>query len=118
METQQIPRTAWPQFLVDFSQRHENRPVTIRFLSERLGAQVEVRDLPLIGLVSGPRGTGAISILIGKGVKANVDHTILDPFAMWVETEGGRDLALAIDSTSGGKTVLELSPERPRREEA
>lgn len=109
MRTQQIPRAQWSKFFREFSNRHEDWLVTVRIVSPILGSQVEVKDLPLEGIVASPTGTGPISIHLGSDPERHLEHEIAAPIQVWVEfTEEGAEESLDIESTDGTKTILQF----------
>jgi hypothetical protein len=109
MRNRQVPHAEWPRFFEDFSRRHFGWLTTVRVIDERLGAQVEAKDLPLEGIVVDPQARGAISILLGRGSRTNVEHPVSRPEQVWVEvTNEGAEAALEILSTGGGRTILEF----------
>ena len=109
MQNRLVPRAEWYRFFADFSRRHEGALATVRVLHASLGSQIEARDLPLEGIVSGADARGPISILLGRSADPNLEHEIADPRQVWVEqTEEGGEEALAIISEDGTRTIVEL----------
>jgi hypothetical protein len=109
MPNRQVPRAEWPRFFREFSLRHDGWLVTIRVLHEKLGSQIEARDLPLEGIVPPADSRGPISIHLGATVERNVEHEIAAPTQVWVEiSERGAEEALEILSEDGTKTILEF----------
>jgi len=109
MRNRQVPRTEWVRFFEGFTRRHQGWLATVRVVDARLGAQVEATDLPLEGIVVDAAARGPISILLGAGPQANVEHPIEKPEQVWVEmTEKGAEAALEIESAGGRKTILEF----------
>jgi Family of unknown function (DUF5335) len=109
MRNRQVPRAEWLRFFEGFTRRHQGWLATVRVIDVRLGAQVEAKDLPLEGIVVDPEGRGPISILLGSGRDANVEHPVERPEQVWVEmTEEGAEAALEIESAGGTKTILEF----------
>jgi hypothetical protein len=109
MRNRQVPHAEWVPFFEGFTRRHLGWLATVRIIDPRLGAQVEARDLPLEGIVVDPRGRGPISILLGSGASANVEHPIERPEQVWVEvTDEGAEAALEVLSAGGRKTIVEF----------
>lgn len=109
MENRLVPRADWIRFFEEFSRRHQGWLATVRVVDSRIGSQVEARDLPLEGIVVDPEGRGTISIWLGSGPGANVEHPVEQPAQVWVEvTEQGAEAALEIESAGGRKTILEF----------
>jgi Family of unknown function (DUF5335) len=109
MRNRQVPRAEWVPFFDGFTRRHQGWLATVRVVDGRLGAQVEAKDLPLEGIVVDPGAKGSISILLGSGPKANIEHAVERPEQVWVEmTPEGAEAALEILSGGGRKTILEF----------
>jgi hypothetical protein len=112
MHDRQIPRAEWFNFFRDFSKRHEDWPVTVRILSERLGCQVEAYDLPLEGIVASPWMGRPISIYVGRTPQQHLEHEVEHPEQVWLEvSDSGTEEALDIESKDGTKTLVLLRPE-------
>ena len=109
MRNRLVPRAEWQSFFRGFSDRHEDWLVTVRVLSPGLGSQVEARDLPLQGIVSGPAVRGPITIHLGRRPERHVERVVEDPKQVWVElSEEGAEEALSIESNDGTKTILQF----------
>jgi hypothetical protein len=109
MRTRQVPRAEWEPFFNDFTRRHEGWLATVRVIDNRIGSQVEARDLPLEGIVVGRKNVNSLSILLGKRPDANVEHPVERPEQVWVEmTDQGAEAALEIISAGGRRTILEF----------
>lgn len=117
MSTLSVPRAEWYRFFDGFSRRHCGNLVDITVVGAKIGAQHEVRGLPLNGFVADRFGR-KISIILGSSEAPNVDHPVDQPARVWVELdELGAEIALAIESENGAQTILELrmgSAPRPR----
>jgi hypothetical protein len=112
MHDRQIPRTEWFNFFRDFSRRHEDSLVTVRVLSDRLGAQVEACDLPLEGIVASPNMGDPISIYVGRTSQQHLEHEVRNPRQVWLEMlDDGTEDALDIESEDGTKTLVLFRPE-------
>ena len=95
MRNRLVPRTEWTSFFGEFSRRYQGWLVTVRILNPAYGSQVEARDLPLEGVVSGAGGSGPISLHLGGSVEKNVEHEVPSPRQVWVEiSETGAEEAL------------------------
>lgn len=106
MQTVKVPRTEWIGTLNEVSRKHRGEPVSLDVLGESIGAQPELRDLPLVGLTAEPGG-GAISIAAGGSADDHLTHTIQSPTHIWIErSDEGADAALEIESADGTKTIL------------
>ena len=115
MATKEIPREEWTDFFDGFSRRHEGWLVTVEVLGS-VGAQVEARELPLLGIASDRDGGNTISIIVSATPEGRVTHIIGKPTHVRVEeTEDGVDRALQIESKEGETTLVSfrsaVSPE-------
>jgi hypothetical protein len=109
MRNRQVPRAEWFKFFESFSRRHEGWLSTVRVLDPRFGAQIEVENLPLSGIVADPEGRGPVSFWLGRGSGPNLEHAVENPEQVWVElTESGAEAALEIASADGLRTILEF----------
>lgn len=108
MQTVQIPREAWSQTLDDLSAMHEGWLVSVDVLSAEMGAQPEVHDLPLVGVVAEPDGDGGtITISAAHQDAGQITHTIHSPIRLWIErTDEGADAAVEIESADGTKAIM------------
>jgi hypothetical protein len=111
MRTIEIPRTSWLETLNEFSTAHEGAPVWVDVLGSEIGAQPEVQDLPLIGVVADPRERdGTITVSAAKEGFEHIAHIIKSPRRVWIErTDEGDDIALQIESDEGSKTIVRFS---------
>ena len=102
METREIPRESWIEFLDGFSRRHEGWLVDVEVLGG-VGAQTEAHDRPLEGISSEHEGR-RIAITLGPSDRP-AEHVIQSPSHVRVQENEGDDLSLQIES-SGGETTL------------
>jgi hypothetical protein len=117
MKSKEIPQNEWPKFFDNFSGKHKDWSVTLEIFGTELGAQVQERELALAGIVDerdeihGDR----IVIMFGGKLDDHITHSIGHPTQVSLEyTEGGADVALAIESADGVITLLRfLSPLLP-----
>jgi hypothetical protein len=93
MNTQEIPRTDWPQFFQDFTRRHEGWRCTIEVLGDALGAQFQASGLPLGGINSDD--SGIVVQLAGEA-----EHRIPAPEHVWRLEVDGDDEVLEIEGPS------------------
>jgi hypothetical protein len=109
MQNRLVPRSEWFRFFEEFSRRHDGWLVTVRVLHPRLGSQVEVRDLPLEGIVSNADAQGPISLHLGATLARNIEHEITSPRQVWVEvSDKGAEQAVEVLSDDGTKTIVEF----------
>jgi hypothetical protein len=107
MATREIPRDQWLEFLDGFSTRHDGWQVTVEVLGSDIGAQVEVRNLPLRGVSADVKGR-LDRLEISAGTRDNhVTHVIEEPVQLFVkQNESGADEALEIVTKDGIVTLL------------
>lgn len=104
MPTQQIPHYEWKRFFDEFSRQHQSWLVTIEMLGRDIGHQVQVRNLPLQGLIVEPNemGEDEITIISGSQPDAHISHTITSPRRVWLkQNDEGADEAVEIESFAG-----------------
>jgi uncharacterized protein DUF5335 len=112
MQTKQIPKSEWPEFLSSFSREHEGWLVQLEIFGPDIGAQIVETGLVLAGLTD-ERGEGegnTITINAGKAPDDHITHSIIDPIEISVEqTDEGADAALSIKSADGTTALLSFS---------
>jgi hypothetical protein len=116
METVEILPARWSQALAEFSALHEGWLISVDILSSDMGAQAEIHDLPLTGVVAERQKTGdTITIAAARSAAGQITHTIHSPTRVWIErTSDGADAAMQIESAEGTTTILRLvTPARP-----
>ena len=109
MKTKEIPRSEWPEFFDSFSRKHEGWLVTLEVLGADIGAQVEGRELSLVGIVSewDEVHGDAIAVMIGGAPGDHITHSISRPAQVSLEqTDEGADAALAIKALDETTTLL------------
>jgi hypothetical protein len=111
--TIQIPRLDWSRALNEFSTIHDGWLISLEIVSDALGAQPEITDLPLIGVTFEAPNGGTVTISAGR-LTAQITHTIREPHHIWIErTIAGADAALAVESADGAKTILRFKTGGP-----
>jgi hypothetical protein len=109
MQTIEIPPRVWPQAFDAFSAAHDGWLISIDVLASDLGAQPQVRDLPLVGIVAELRGgdsTITISV-VGPSGAEQLTHTVHAPTRVRVErTDEGADVAMQIESAEKTTTIV------------
>jgi hypothetical protein len=116
MSTQEIPRDQWTTFLDTFSRQHEGWLATLEIFGTDIGAQQEVRDLPLEGISIASRGGAPETLMInlGKTPQDHITHTITGPTRVWLEqTSEGANASLEIESADEVKTLLRFRSALP-----
>ena len=106
--TTEIPRRDWMSFLDSLSRLHFDEPIRIEVLRQDIGAQLEITDLPLDGIVADLKGpSAAITVAAGTEPSGHVAHVISDPVAVRLAQDGaGRDDALEIVSADHTITLV------------
>jgi hypothetical protein len=104
MATRNIPRESWKEFFDGFSRRHQGWLVDVEVLGADIGAQLEAEDLPLEG-ISADHQNKDISIALRRDGKV-IEHFVTKPKRVRVEEEGGAEVAIEIDSSSGPTTIV------------
>jgi hypothetical protein len=116
MHTIVIPRADWRVMLDDFSSAHAGWRVSLDVLTSELGAQPEIRDLPLQGVSAEVRArTADITISAGSRGAGQITHTIHKPTRVQLEqNDDGADVALEIQSADHARAILRFtSPALP-----
>jgi hypothetical protein len=118
MQTREIPRDQWREFLDQFSREHEGWQVTVEVLADRNGDQIITQEKPLLGIsYSGEQGTNAnISVIAGEQAADNVNHMVSSPSRLWVaQSDLGEPQGLQIESETDPTTLVTfrtpMSPE-------
>lgn len=99
------------EFLKDFTERHETRPVTLHLLYGTT-PMTEAEGLPLIGIDFDRQPTGAVDVEIlmgdeGSDGKRHLAHTVADVKRVVVEMEkGNREIRLILESGEGETAML------------
>jgi hypothetical protein len=110
--THEIETRDWEEYLEEFSQRNQGRPVRLETsLEASAGQRVVAEHRPLLGVSLDPKGSEAPAVTVTLGGMnagtAHLTHVITTPTHLWAEEEpGGIARALDIDSTDEGKTLL------------
>ena len=115
MPTREILRKDWSSFFENFSRSHRGWLVTIEVLSDELGDQTEVRDLPLEGITAERVGSGqsGIQIVAGALLDQHLSNTIEDPKRVWLkQSDELADEALEIESDRRRTLIRFRSPMR------
>lgn len=107
---QAIPRKEWAEFFTSFTDRYQTWLVSIERVGPELQSRIEAENQPLLRVSADFKGSGSISILLGKG-----SSRISGPTRVWLKkNKEGADEALKIESANGGATILRFrSPMLP-----
>jgi hypothetical protein len=107
MQTVEIRSDKWSHALSEWNAVHDGWLVSVDVLSPELGAQLEIRDLPLIGVVAEPQNGGNVTIAAGTQGGGQITHMVQSPARIWLErADNGADVALQIESADGTKTIV------------
>ena len=110
MQTVEIRREGWPQALAQFSAAHDGSLVSVDVLGSELGAQPQIHDLPLVGVVAEPQHGGNVTIAVAASGIDQMTHLVQSPARIWIErTDSGADVALQIEAAEGTKTIVRLT---------
>lgn len=113
MATKEIPREEWTEFFDGFSRRHEGWLATVEVLGSA-GAQVEARELPLVGIAADRHGANTISVIAAATPEEHVTHIVQNPTHVRIEegapVGGG---AVQIESEAGETTLVSFRPGSP-----
>jgi hypothetical protein len=108
MPTREIPRKEWVSFFDRFTGQHERWLARVELIGQDVGAQLEVKDLPLREISADLKdGEDVISITLGERPDQLVTHSIQAATHIRLkQTEEGADEALQIESADGTMTLL------------
>lgn len=116
MKVRKIVHDRWQVFFNDFNHLHHGKHVNVDKLgSQKRGAQPQVRDQPLVGIMTagGPLEPHEwIEVITGDSPASQAAHCVAKPSQVWVAEEGGWMVALQIDSEDGSVTMLRTEPPR------
>jgi uncharacterized protein DUF5335 len=108
MQTIEIPPGDWARSLNEFSAMHDGWLISIDVLSNTLGAQPQIRELPLRGISAELRGADStIAISAARADGEHITHIIHAPTRVRIErTPEGADVALQIESAEGTAAIV------------
>lgn len=109
METREIPRDEWKDFLDRFSRVHENWLVDVEVVGRELGDQEESHDVPLAGISYEPKGSeaGRIDIMVGGDPDHHANHAVEAPRRLYLaRDEKGADKTLEIEDEDGFSVLV------------
>ena len=112
-QTREIPQGQWGTYLDALSRDHRGDLVSVRFIDPDLGYQIEMRQLPLVGVSADLKAGGGprISVTVGRTEFDHTTHSVFDPKAVRVQQDDlDEPLALELESGSGGTTLVILKP--------
>ena len=115
MPTREIPKQQWREFCDAFSRAHEGWRATMEVFSDNVVADVEAREMPLVGVTVDTKRRECVAIALGAPDFGHLTHFISEPASLRLkQTEDGADEGLSIESAGGITTLLHFhSPVRP-----
>jgi hypothetical protein len=108
MRTIDVPHKDWARTLDQFSAVHDGWLVSLEVVGPLLGAQPQIRELPLRGITAetGSRNP-VITIAAAPADGEQITHLIHAPTQVQIEqTNEGADVALQIRSSDGTASIL------------
>ncbi len=108
MQTVEIAREDWADWLNEFTAIHDGWLVSLDILAPDLGAEPEITNLPLLGVSADSLNhDGSIAVSVARSRSEHLTHTIEAVRRLWIErTDEGADAALEAESADGTKTIL------------
>jgi hypothetical protein len=107
MQTYEIPREKWPTDVTRFGEDHYRWLVSVEVLGDEIGAQPEVRNLPLEGLSADPVAKGGtVTVFLERDINDHLTRLIEHPKAIRVEERDGGKAAMEIVSDDGTSTIV------------
>ena len=84
MPTRTIPSEEWSDFLNAFTREQKSKVVTVRVSDPELGYQVEMRQLPLLGVTPDLRSGGGprVEVIVGRTDFEHTTHSVSQPTAI------------------------------------
>lgn len=87
MATFEIEASEWKGFFDGFSRRHDGWHVTVELLEPRLGDQIELVDMTLMGISSESNDPHQIEVRVCDGSGRQLTHTIDAPLRVWLKQD-------------------------------
>ena len=113
MQTYEIPREKWPSDVTQFGEAHYRCLVSVEVMNGDIGAQSEVREMPLEGLSADPPSKGGgVSIFVEAAPDDHLTHLITAPQRIFVEEDDEGHAAMKIDEADGTSTLVNFSKPR------
>jgi hypothetical protein len=108
MRTIDVPRQDWTRTLDRFSAVHDGWLVSLEVIGPALGAQPQIRDLPLRGVTAeAATRDPVITIAAASPNGDEITHVVHAPQRVQIEqTNEGADVALQIQSGDGTSSIL------------
>ncbi|RPI57229.1 MAG: hypothetical protein EHM55_02615 [Acidobacteria bacterium] len=107
MQTYEIPRDKWSTDVTRFGEDHHRWLVSVEVLGSEIGAQPEVRNLPLEGLSAEPAAKGgSVSVFVESDIDDHLTHLIQRPTRIVVDEGDNGKAAMEIVSADGTSTIV------------
>ena len=113
LQTREISPDQWVEFLDGLSRDLRGQPVSVRFSDPELGYQIEMRQIPLVGVSADLKAGGGprIEVMVGRTDYDHTTHSVFQPKAVRIEEDKqGNPSVLEFESTGGRKTLVMLKP--------
>ncbi len=102
----QVERKDWTFFADSFSEKNNDRPVTIEQISQNLGDALLAEKATFIALDINQKKGNAAMITVGEGTNT-FTHTLDTPDAVWTKRlDSGQTAAMEIVSANGDKLII------------
>jgi hypothetical protein len=113
MRTNEVAEKDWSRTLDEFSARHEGALFSLEVLAPAIGAQEEIRELPLLGITAETgRREATITIAAALADGGQIGHIIHWPTRLRIErTDDGVDVAVEVESREGTVAILSFKAE-------
>ena len=116
MQTYEIPRENWASDVTQFGEAHYRWLVSVEVMSGDMGAQPEVREMPLEGLTADPPSKGGgVSIFVEAAPDDHLTRLITSPQRIFVEEDDEGHAAMKIDAADGTSTLVNFSKPRAQK---
>jgi hypothetical protein len=112
-KTREIAKEQWGEFLDSLSREHRGETVTVQFTDPDLGYQIEMRQIPLVGVSADLKAGGGprIEVMVGRTDFEHTTHSVFEPRAVRLEEDDqGAPAVLELEAASGSKTLVMLKP--------
>ena len=115
MQSSDIPRGEWSDFLRGFSERHKEGLVNVRLVEAATGDESDAKQVSFreIQFIDDIHGRDCITIRAGKPGDTSLTQTMMEPLRMRLrKTKDGSHDALAIESRKGTVLLLKFTAAR------
>lgn len=112
MPTNEIPRNRWTPYMDEFTERHAGQAIRLEIMQDST-VQLVFDNIPLRGIACKLNAVDDENITVSAGGLQDIDamHVVRRPTHVQVATTaGGADEGLLIETASGSRMVLSLTP--------